>query len=244
MYISDRIVTNSYAEADRLREYYFLEKKVRTIWNGMDIHSSRFKHKEDRRKTLNLLVVGRVAHPKNGVNLMKALLIFHDRNGWIPKINWVGRMDSGKRSLKMQLKMNELLINNPQLQQSWEWKGLVENVDEYFKSSDILLQVSIYEGLPMVICEAMLHECFVIASNVSDNPKILGNQRGLLCDPESPESICSVIEEFFKISDEKKREFIKNARNYAIQEFNEQLMVSRYEDLFTEFKGPNNVRNK
>ena len=47
----------------------------------------------------------------------------------------------------------------------------------------------------MVICEAMLSGCFVIASSVCDHPKVIGNnERGLLCDPSSPKSICLAIE--------------------------------------------------
>ena len=73
--------------------------KLRSIWNGFELSSITYKkkgnfNKDDKSK---LLVVGRVAYPKNGLNFLKALNLFLERNGWIPEINWVGRRDTDKR---------------------------------------------------------------------------------------------------------------------------------------------------
>ena len=73
---------------------------------------------------------------------------------------------------------------------------------------------SIYEGLPNVICEAMLFGCPVIASDVSDNSVILGknNERGILCDPHSPMSIYDAIERLEHMSNTARLRMIKSAR--------------------------------
>ena len=56
----------------------------------------------------------------------------------------------------------------------------------------------------MVLCEAMLSGCFVVASSVCDHPKIIGdNERGILCDPLSPESICIALENFMNLIQKK-----------------------------------------
>ena len=62
----------------------------------------------------------------------------------------------------------------------------------------------------------MLERCFVITSKVSDMEILIGNEeRGLLCEPLSPESICNAIERLHAMSFEKKSEIVKNAKEYV-----------------------------
>ena len=108
---------------------------------------------------------------------MKALSIFESRNGWLPKITWIGRRDIDKRSIKdfrsieMQKSMDLFLENNQVVRNKWSWIPSVENIYDYYNKSDVLVIPSFYEGLPLVLCEAMLSGCFVIASSVCDHPR-------------------------------------------------------------------------
>jgi glycosyltransferase involved in cell wall biosynthesis len=45
----------------------------------------------------------------------------------------------------------------------------------YFSSSEFYLQLSLMEGFPNALCEAMLCECIPIVSNVAAMPKIVGD---------------------------------------------------------------------
>ena len=111
----------------------------------------------------------------------------------------------------------------------------MDDVREYYNSCDALIHVSIYEGLPNVICEAMLTGCFVIASNVCDHPLLIGdNQRGLLCDPDSPQSICDAIESLNNMDGRLKKDIIKNAREFSEIEFNRDNMIKKYVSLINE----------
>ena len=74
--------------------------------------------------------------------------------------------------------------------------------------------------MPLVLCEAMLSGCFVIASSVCDHPMIIGdNERGLLCNPLSPESICISLEKLNNMESEFKSIIVKRARKYAVKNF-------------------------
>ncbi len=62
---------------------------------------------------------------------------------------------------------------------------LIERVDQeslidFFSSSRIVLQLSLTEGLPNALCEAMLCECIPIGSNVNGIPKAIGGTGYLL----------------------------------------------------------------
>ena len=76
----------------------------------------------------------------------------------------------------------------------------------------------------------MLFGCPVIASDVSDNSVILGenNERGILCDPHSPESICDAIEILENMSNANRLKMVKSARVFAEENFDIESKTSKY----------------
>tara|TARA_Y100001958_G_C21242679_1_gene571094 strand:+ start:440 stop:1537 length:1098 start_codon:yes stop_codon:yes gene_type:complete len=230
--ISNKVVCNSFSESQRLKKQFFLSNKVNTIWNGYQIKkidSVSFKNKKSKKQ---LLVVGRISYPKNGINLMKALMLFYKNNGWIPTIKWAGRRDFDNQSSKTFNEMNDFLSQNPKLKNSWIWLGEVKNLNILYNESDALILPSLWEGLPNVICEAMLLGCNVIASNVCDNYKLLGNgNHGILFEPKSINSICQSIEKFYLLSEEEKIKMAKTARKFAMSNLDLKKMVRSYEEL-------------
>ena len=233
---ADKVVPNSFHEGELMKKLPGRSGKVYPIWNGYDvIHEPLdFSLKHHKENITELIVIGRVAYPKNGLNLLKGLSMFYERNKWLPNVSWIGRDENEKRSILMKEKMNDYLKRNHELSKHWNWLGLVDDVKDYYKNSDALLHLSIYEGLPNVICEAMFYGCFVIASSVCDHPRILGkDERGYLCDPNSPESICKSIEKLNETSAGKKVKIIESARKFAEKEFNLDLMTKKYLSLIS-----------
>jgi len=230
------VVANSFNEARLLKRRPGLSKKTHAILNGLEIPALSKDQVVTQNKNLKLLVVARIAYPKNGVNLLKALSLFYERNSWIPEVNWAGRRDgSYDKSIVMQEEMDDYLLNNTKLSSKWTWLGEVKDITSFYRKSDALLLVSIYEGLPLVICEAMIEGCFVIASNVCDHPFIIGDEdRGLLCEPLSPESICNSIERLSMMSFTEKSKMIRNARKFAELNFDQGSMARAYESLLIE----------
>jgi len=232
--IANSVVANSVNETKLLKRWFGLSNKVHTIWNGFKIPKKSVSQNIVENELSNLLVVARVAYPKNGVNLLKALSVFYSRHGWVPKVDWAGRRDGDIRSLEMQENMDQYLLEHPEISSNWKWLGEVKDVEELYKKSDALILVSIYEGLPLVICEAMIAGCFVIASRVCDHPLIIGDdERGFLCDPLSPESICDSIERLCSLNATKKVNILKNARKFAELNFNQDSMAASFETLLS-----------
>ena len=134
----------------------------------------------------------------------------------------------------MQSQMNQFLLDNPQIASKWTWLGEVKGVDKLYRESDALILVSLYEGVANSVSEAMIEECFVITSNVCDNTIVIGNEeRGLLCDQLSPESICNAIERLNDMSFEKKINMIKNARDYVEINFNLNKLTKAFVSLLS-----------
>lgn len=239
--ISNFLVVNSFHEAKLKQKIPGRKKKTKVIWNGFDIDEISYGRNISNLSEgiKQILVVGRQVYAKNGLNLMRGLSLFESRNGWLPEVTWIGRRDNDKRSAKdfrsieMQNKMDLFLEKNEVIKKKWIWIGSVENIYDYYDKSDALIIPSFYEGLPLVLCEAMLSGCFVIASSVCDHPTIIGNnERGLLCDPASPESICNSIEELNKMDSKKRTQIVSNAYDYAHKSFDFDKMLHKYEALF------------
>ena len=226
--LSDKVIANSYNEIDLMRRLPFLKNKLTPIWNGYFIND--FNKNFNVKKLKKILIVGRVAYPKNGVNILLALDLFYKRNGWLPKIYWAGRMDNDKKSKIMQAKMHSILNSHKFIRDNWEWLGEVKDIKNQYENSDLLLHASLYEGLPNVICEAMLSGLLVIASNVCDHPLLLGEnyERGILCNPNKPESICSSLEKANSMEMDLKLKIIQDAHSFALQNLNNDLMIERF----------------
>ena len=239
--VADYLIVNSFNEKKLIKKLPGRFNKTKVIWNGLDTNSVKFNPTTNRSKGINkILVVGRLAYPKNGLNFLKALSLFESRNGWLPRITWVGRRDDDIRSskdylsIKMQKDMDFFLEQNKSIKNNWIWIESVDDIYEFYEQTDALIIPSIYEGLPLVLCEAMLSGCFVIASSVCDHPMIIGdNERGLLCDPLSPKSICISIENLNKMDPVFKSVIVKRARKYAVENFDLDQMLNKYETLIT-----------
>lgn len=229
-WMSSHVVCNSHTQAAYVTSLPGMRRKVFTIWNGCKDLSFTPRPAVDPHAH-SIIVVGRIAYPKNGMRLLQALDIFHKKNGFLPRVSWAGRDDnSDPRSIETKRQMMEFLEAHPHVNARFHFLGEVSHVDSLYAQSDTLLAPSIYEGLPNVICEAMLSGCPVIASKVSDNAIILGEkeERGFLCDPLSPDDICAAMERRLSTSPEALAEMVSRARAFAAREFSIDKMVTQY----------------
>jgi glycosyltransferase involved in cell wall biosynthesis len=228
-YCSRHVICNSFAQAGYVRELPYMANKVSSIWNGCADLPFALRPPRDIR-SLSIVVIGRVAYPKNGVRLLQALQIFFERNGFVPLVKWVGRDDSDERARMMKQQMLDFLHKHPAVSERFRFVGEISNIGALYADSDALILPSIYEGVPVVICEAMLSGCPVVATNVADNEMILGSneERGFMCNPLSPLDICLAIERRSSMSAEALERMTRDARSFAEENFLVPKMVDGY----------------
>jgi glycosyltransferase involved in cell wall biosynthesis len=231
--LSDVLVANSHSQGDYLRRLPGLSRKIGVIWNGYPVpREPTVPSQSDDPLQPRLLVVGRRTTVKNGFRLFEALRIVQDRYGWTPRLRWAGAQQNDPASLADTAAIEALLSEYPHLAQHCQFLGEVNDPTPLYRSSDVLILPSLYEGLPNVVCEAMLAGCPVIASNVCDHPILLGNQeRGLLCDPESPASIADAIQRFKLMTRDDRATLASRAHDFAITHLSVNRMIDRYEEL-------------
>ena len=230
---SDSIVANSITETLLLKKRFPNKKEIHTIWNG---YSTNKLNNENNLKNVNLtnklLVIGRITFQKNGYNLLKSMKLFYDKNGWIPEINWAGRIDiNDKKSKMMKEKMDQILNSNPIINSNLNFLGEVHDVEKLYKESDALIHVSRYEGFANAICESMLNNCMVVCSRVCDNDIVIDSTRGVLCNHLEPDSIFNSIDSVYKMNTQTRIEILNNAKKFALEKFSLEKMTKLYEDV-------------
>jgi glycosyltransferase involved in cell wall biosynthesis len=231
---ADAVVANSLTQANCLRKHSWLQHKSHVIYNGYQITTTNKQERHDAERDLTaFLIVGRIdAEQKNGVRLLEALVLFYQRNGYTPKVSWAGRQEFDSKSLKVRAEIERLLNDNPQVSMHWQWLGERTDIPQLMANCDALIHVSLFEGLPNVVCEALIAGRPVIASNVCDHPILVEDGvRGLLCDPLSPLAICEAIELFESLDAHERHAMGINARRYAEENLTLNKMVIAYEEL-------------
>ena len=235
LYLKARtIVVNSYHHSIALKRYLWLKEKITIIYNGYSFKKEIPNILGGRNTRFALIVVGRNTFPKNGVRLLHALLLFEQRNGYMPNVSWVGRQEQDHQSLLIRAEMDQLIASNSSLESNWKWLGERSDIPQLLAHTDALIHVSLYEGLPNVVCEAFIAAKPVIVSAVCDHPLLVEEGvRGHLCDPLSPESICHAIERFLALTPEERHSMGRNARRYAEEHLTLERMVNEYEALLS-----------
>ena len=233
---ADHVVTNSITQKIWLNtQYRSLANKVTCIYNGFRIGSIKPKQNRTFDKAhLKLLAVGRTSPEKNIINLIHGLNLFFKENNWLPSISWVGTRDlSSTLSKEYNKQLDELLDSLPLIKNKWEWVGEIDDLRYFYKNHDYLILPSMYEGLPNVVCEALIEGMPVLASDVCDNGNLVKDgERGFLFDPRSPQDISSAISRCTNLSDEEYLDISRDCQKYSHENLNLDNQVIKFENLF------------
>lgn len=225
------IITNSYSHSNWLKNFFWLNNRIKVVYNGYDFNIYK-SYNNKRYLSDSLLVIGRVSEEKNGLNLIRALNLFYLNRGFLPYLNWVGRIDNSRNSesyfSKMELELNKF----PNVKNIWNWLGERQDITELLNSHKALILPSFYEGLPNVICEAFSCGLPVLASNVCDNSILVqSGVRGFIFDPNSIIEIEEAIWKIVSIRADDWNLMSFNAINFAHSQLDINSMTSSFEKI-------------
>lgn len=222
----DLITTVSENDKKRLSKYFkYDEDKMETIYNGLNLDIF-----ESYRKDYNQIAsgdflignVGRLSYQKNHKLLLNVF------SKLISKFPNIRLQIIGDGELK-----NELLkqIEELNLRGKVELIPYQKNIYEYISKFDLMVMTSRYEGVPLVILEAMAIGVPVASSDVGGINEIINDGRtGILINSFCEDNFVKKISELINNS-EKIKEISFNASK-EIQNFSVENMVKNYEDLY------------
>lgn len=248
--LADMVVCNSYSQMEVMAELApYLKDRLQVIVNGVDL--GRFKPVDVTAVTsevsdrLRILVIGRFQAVKNPLRLVDAIeIVRNERRDLDVTVDWYGdptygdktRLRAGgdmsaQRSSSYYCEL-ESTISQRGIGDVFRLHDEVKDVAPLYHSADVFCLPSLHEGTSNVICEAMSSGLPVLASRVSDNPRLVRDgENGFLFDPMSPKDIAGAIMRFADMSIEGRHRMGMTGRKMAEGMLSPDVRTDRYVEL-------------
>lgn len=201
--------------------FYNLTQKPELVYNPVDIakyHLPRKKH-----DGVKLVTAGRISIQKNQKLLLDAM---KDVCILFPSLHLT---ILGDGPLRKELEEYNHLIG---LEKNINFEGNVNNVEEYFAQSDIFVLSSDYEGLPLVVLEAMAASLPIISTNVGGIRDIV-NSNGILVELKNKNALVEAIEVLVKNAGLRKSLGHQSFEN--VQKYDSIIIADQYVDLYEKY---------
>ncbi len=219
--ISDRIIAVSASVAEyATRVEGVASSKLSVILNRIDVDRFSRLPAPLLRSPLRLLSIGRLEHQKGFDLLLRACA--RVRNPWTLTIVGAGSELSALESLAGELGIADRV----------QYYGTTDAVPEVLEAHDVFVLASRWEGLGLVVMEAMTAGRPVIASRAGGIAElIIDGETGMLVDSTNTQAFAAAIdlacEDHVLL-----RHHAAAARTYALLHFRIQDMVREYETLY------------
>jgi len=185
---ADKIISVSPTDGKEMIENEIVSrKKLKIIRNGIDLN--RFLKLKGRNKNSRVIgCVARLTEQKGIKYLLETLSILKYVYNIETRAIIVG---DGPLSVKLKKLAEKYGVND-----RIEWIGAVDDPIDYYKKFDIFVLPSLWEGLPLVLIEAMASGIPVISTDTSGGLDIIKDRKnGLLIPRGSGEALAYAIQE-------------------------------------------------
>lgn len=225
---SDAIVANSETNLEMIKKIspFISSNKFHTIYNMVDLEIWKPSENYIVRKNgkTNIIIAASHQYLKNSKNLIEALNILSESEKLALSIKWYGAKSTDNSYAE-----SKSLIDLYNLNEVIEFLPPTNNIAEKINSADCCALFSFYEGLPNIVCEGMALAKPIIATCVSDVPKIVDEELGgFLCATPVAKSIVEVIRKIQQCSNNQLIAMGKHNRESAQFLFDKKKIVNSY----------------
>ena len=224
---ADLVITPSVHLKNVVKNWGVSENNLKVIYNGTNIQSKITKKENE---VLHFITVGRLAPWKNIDKIIQAMAILNEK-GFNFIFNIVG---SGPLNENLKILVKELKLENKIF---FLGQKNTEELNKIYLDSDIYIQASGYEGLPHVILEAINFNLSIISTPIGGTNEILLDGKNgwilKLKDEKAPDEF-DLQEIIYELVDNKTKSnnLIHNAKEYLIENFDEDKNLNKYIELF------------
>lgn len=193
-------------------------KKVKKIENPLTFYDERSASLTNKK----VIVIGRLTYQKGYDFLLKIWKrVIEEYPEWILNIYGDGEE---KEKIENFIKVNRL-------EQNIFLRGKEKNIQEKYLESSIYLMTSRYEGMPMVLLEAMSCGLPIVSFDCPCGPKdlIMNNQNGFICKFGDIDSMVNKIILLIE-NEEKRKQFGKNSK-ICSREYLEDKVMKKWKNL-------------
>jgi glycosyltransferase involved in cell wall biosynthesis len=203
-----------------MRDFYKTKlSKIRVIYHGIELENFSKIAGAKFEKPYRLAIVGRLTEQKGHKFAIEALT----------KLTDVRLLITGNGELKNDLQdyAKELDVFD-----KIEWKEATTDIAQVYANSDIVLVPSVWEGLGLVVLEAMASDRLVIASAVDGILEIIKEGKtGLLFSSKDFDELADTIKEAL-LDKEKSLKIASDAKVWVQKNAGVEKMSAEYEKLY------------
>lgn len=200
-----------------------VKNKFTSIIPGSGVNLSIFKSDRSNNKGIIILFVGRLIGDKGIREFINAAKILLKSNNNL-QFKIVGEFGYNNRTAVTK----EELDNWLEIDQI-QYLGKVDNMQDVYAQTDIMVLPSYREGLSKSLIEACAMELPIVTTNVPGCRDVVDNGiNGYLCEPKNSVDLASKISKIIELSEEHRVQMGKNARKIAVNKFDERIVISEY----------------
>ena len=233
-YFADEIVAVSNHTRHEMIHYEKIRpEKVSVIYNGVNIKLTRNEPPEVLRKEIGLkmddFVIGTVgrAVDQKGFDLLLRSVPYILKQFPDTKFVIVG---GGEREQDLKRLASELKISGQVIFTSWRRDAV-----DLIQTFDVFALTSVFEGMPMVLLEAMALSKPIVATSVGGVPEVVQNgYSGSVIDRRDPELLAKALMELIHDQDLAQKMGSHGRIRYE-QYFTAEKMASSYEKLYRKY---------
>ncbi|MBI5445201.1 MAG: glycosyltransferase family 4 protein [Deltaproteobacteria bacterium] len=212
----------------------WIRSKVVIVRNGVEI--TRFVPPERRAAgpAYRFLVVGTVYRVKNPVGLVEAVRILKAETAEQFVVRWVGPTSHGGVDTE-EYRTAANLVRRYGLSDVVSFAGPAARMEEEYRWADCLVHVSLQEGMPNAVVEAMACGLPIVVSGVSDLPLLVrAASNGFVCEETRPASIAAAMGGAMRLPWQERVAMGERSRKLAEEWFGRARFLDAYEGIYRE----------
>ncbi len=202
-------------------EIYYSNDKIAVIPNA--VYECALPTKYFEAEELKLLYVGRFAFNK-GIDVLLESIRTLNREGYKSKLKFYV---VGKGPLYEKFTFEYQFENV-------EYVGFAseERLKELYETCDLFVFPTLFEGMPTVVLEAMVHGLPVIVSDTGATAELVNSQNGFLIDAGDKRAFKAAIQAYYQLSTDDKRKMSEASRTRVINNFTWEIVGRKHIELF------------
>ena len=231
-YFFDFSISNSHSAVHGLSKKHFKLSKFHVIHNAFLLTNDKIIRKNT--STLKILSVARFVPQKDFLTALDAIVLLLKKLTTSPySIKYYlvgyGEMEQELRSyiIKRNLQNNVEVIIKP------------DDIDYYYKNSDIFFVSSLFEGMSNSVMEAMSFSMPIVSTRAGDMEYLVKNEiNGFLCKMKAPEEMAESMAKLV-LNHELRLKMGMESYNILAQNFNVEVFTDNYKTFIQELVNKN-----